>query len=176
MTRSGIRGSCLCGGVEFEISPPYLFFHYCHCSRCRKSSGSAHAANILLRKEQFAWTRGEELVRRWEHPGAKRFCTGFCDVCGSSLPWQSRNRKGYLVDMTGSGHRMTRPTIEQIWHVRYREGQNTGVLRPYERLTRERYVDCVTGVVTALHADGLLTDEARKWYIDKAKTDEIGVD
>jgi hypothetical protein len=86
------------------------------------------------------------------------------------------NRKGYLVDMTGSGHRMTRPTIEQIWHVRYREGQKTGVLRPYERLTRERYVDCVTGVVTALHADGLLTDEARKWYIDKAKTDEIGVD
>jgi hypothetical protein len=86
------------------------------------------------------------------------------------------NRKGYLVDMTGSGHRMTRPTIEQIWHVRYREGKKTGVLRPYERLTRERYVDCVTGVVTALHADGLLTAEAEKWYVEKAETDAIGVD
>jgi hypothetical protein len=86
------------------------------------------------------------------------------------------NRKGYLVDMTGSGHRMTRPTIEQIWHIRYRDGMKTGVLRPYERLTRERYVECVTNVVDGLHADRLLTQEARVWYIEKAKTDEIGVD
>ena len=86
------------------------------------------------------------------------------------------DRNGYLVDMTGSNHRMTRPTIQQIWHVRYREGKKTGVLRPYERLTRERYVDCVTGVVTELREDGLLTAEAEKWYIEKAATDEIGVD
>ncbi|NNE38466.1 MAG: hypothetical protein HKN08_09190 [Gammaproteobacteria bacterium] len=86
------------------------------------------------------------------------------------------NRNGYLVDMTGSGHRMTRPTIQQIWHVRYKEGKETGVLRPYESLTRERYVECVTGVVNDLHADGLLTPEARTWYIDKAYKDDIGVD
>jgi hypothetical protein len=86
------------------------------------------------------------------------------------------NRKGYLVDMTESGHRMTRPTIEQIWHVRYRESKKTGILHPYETLTRDRYVECVTGVVTGLEADGLLTDEARRWYIEKAKTEDIGVD
>jgi len=86
------------------------------------------------------------------------------------------DRNGYLVDMTGSNHRMTRPTIEQVWHVRYREGKKTGVLRPHERLTRKRYVDCVTGVVTALRSDGLLTAEAEKWYIEKAQADEIGVD
>ena len=84
------------------------------------------------------------------------------------------NRKGYLVDMTGSGHRMTRPTIQQIWHLRYKEGKKTGTLRPYETLTRERYVACVTGVVDELYADGLLTAEARIWYIEKAKSDEIG--
>ena len=86
------------------------------------------------------------------------------------------NRKGYLVDMTGSGHRMTRPTIQQMWHVRYKAGLKTGILRPYEALTRDRYVSCVTGVVNDLHADGLLTKEARSWYINKAMTDEIGVD
>ena len=86
------------------------------------------------------------------------------------------NRYGYLVDMTGSGHRMTRPNIEQAWHQRYREGKKTGVLRPYEKLTRERYAECVTGVVNELRADGLLTPEAERWYIEKAKTDEIGVD
>jgi hypothetical protein len=85
------------------------------------------------------------------------------------------DRNGYLVDMTGSNHRMTRPSIEQIWHVRYREGKKTGTLRPYEKLTRARYVDCVTDVVTALRADGLLTELAEKWYIEKARSDEIGV-
>lgn len=85
------------------------------------------------------------------------------------------NRKGYLVDMTGSNHRMTRPTIEQIWHVRYREGKATGVLAPYERLTRARYVTCVTDVVKELRAAGLLTDVAERWYTEKAKHDPIGV-
>jgi len=78
--------------------------------------------------------------------------------------------------MTNSGHRMTRPSIQQAWHIRYREGKTTGILLPYETLTRERYVSCVTEVATSLNADGLLTDEAVTWYIEKAKTDEIGVD
>ena len=86
------------------------------------------------------------------------------------------NRFGHLVDMTGSGQRMTRPTIQQIWHVRYRDGKKTGVLRPYEKLTRATYVECVSGVVADLRADGLLTQEAEKWYIEKAKVDIIGVD
>ncbi|MDX1498495.1 MAG: alpha/beta hydrolase domain-containing protein [Woeseiaceae bacterium] len=86
------------------------------------------------------------------------------------------DRNGYLVDMTGSNHRMTRPSIEQAWHVRYREGRTTGILRPRERLTRERYVACVRSVVDGLAADGLLTAEARSWYLAKAAGDEIGVD
>jgi len=86
------------------------------------------------------------------------------------------DRKGHPVNMTGSTNRMTRPSIQQIWHVRYREGEKTGILRPKENLTRARYTECVTGVVNDLRADGLLTEEARVWYIEKAKTDEIGVD
>jgi hypothetical protein len=79
------------------MSPPYVFFHHCHCSRCRKSSGSAYRANILVKASRFRWTRGEDLVKRWELPEAQYYCTGWCSKCGSSLPWQSRNGKGYLV-------------------------------------------------------------------------------
>jgi hypothetical protein len=43
-------------------------------------------------------------------------------------------------------------------------------------LTRDRYVACVTDVATKLHADRLLTDVALDWYLEKARTDEIGVD
>jgi hypothetical protein len=83
--------------VTYEIRPPFVFFHHCHCSRCRKSSGSAYGANILVKADHFEWTRGEDLVKRWELPEARYYCTGWCSVCGSALPWQSRNRKGFLV-------------------------------------------------------------------------------
>jgi hypothetical protein len=97
MTATSIRGSCLCGAVSFEISPPFLFFHYCHCSRCRKSHGAPFASNLLVRGEQFRWLQGEDVARRWELPNAARFCTGFCGVCGSPVPWVTRDGKAFLV-------------------------------------------------------------------------------
>jgi hypothetical protein len=87
----------LCGEVAYEIHPPFLFFQYCHCSRCRKSSGSAHGASLFLKRDQFGWTRGEAVVKRYELPGAQYFCTGFCPICGASMPWVSRNGKYVLV-------------------------------------------------------------------------------
>jgi hypothetical protein len=91
MNQPTLKGSCLCGGVAYEMSPPFIFFHHCHCSRCQKSSGSAFGANILVKAEQFRWTRGEGLVGRWELPEAQYYCTGWCTSCGS------RNKKGFLV-------------------------------------------------------------------------------
>lgn len=82
-----MKGSCLCGGVTYEIDPPFEKFYYCHCSRCQKITGSAHAANLFVGPQQFRWLEGEELVRRFEHPVAKYFATGFCNNCGSSMPW-----------------------------------------------------------------------------------------
>jgi hypothetical protein len=97
MNEERCPGSCLCGAVGYEIRPPYAFFQYCHCSRCRKFTGAAHAANILVAEDQFRWTRGEDHVRRYEVPDAKYYCTAFCEICGSSLPWRTRNEKFYLV-------------------------------------------------------------------------------
>lgn len=97
MDQSTIRGSCLCGAVAFTVRAPFLFFQYCHCSRCRKRSGSAHGANLLVKTEQLTWTRGEASVKRYELPTAEYYCTGFCGVCGSALPWRTRNGKLFLV-------------------------------------------------------------------------------
>jgi len=97
MTEKKLSGTCACGNVAYEITPPFQFFQYCHCSRCRKTSGAAHAANILLYRDQFTWKKGEELVNRWEHPDAERFCNSFCTVCGSKLPSFTRNGESVLV-------------------------------------------------------------------------------
>lgn len=92
-----MKGSCLCGSVRYEVEPPFRLFQYCHCSRCRKFTGSAHASNIFVAPEQFRWTSGENLVGRFEQPGAKYFATCFCKQCGSSLPWLVQGGKNLVI-------------------------------------------------------------------------------
>lgn len=90
-------GSCLCGEVEYQISGNLGIFQYCHCSRCRKVSGSAHASNIFVRPEHFSWLKGESLVGKYEPTDTKYFATAFCKNCGSSLPWASKGGKTVIV-------------------------------------------------------------------------------
>lgn len=92
-----IRGSCLCGAVRFRIEGPFQAFHFCHCSRCRKNTGSAHAANLFVPPGQLSYEQGEELIRRYELPTAKYWCCAFCTTCGSSLPWLSKTGKIWIV-------------------------------------------------------------------------------
>ena len=55
-----IQGSCLCGGVKFEITRAVGPFELCHCSRCRKASGSAFAAGLGVLREDFRTTENIE--------------------------------------------------------------------------------------------------------------------
>lgn len=91
------QGSCLCGQVRYEITGNLGIFQYCHCSRCRKFTGSAFTANILVAPDQFRWLQGEELVRYFTLPEAKHFATSFCSNCGSSLPWKAQTGKAVIV-------------------------------------------------------------------------------
>ena len=97
MKADKFSGSCLCGSVRFEIKPPFSAFRYCHCSRCRKASGSAHAANVFVPQGQFGWLAGEASVNRFDLPGAKRFAVWFCSRCGTRVPHKVRERDDYLV-------------------------------------------------------------------------------
>jgi hypothetical protein len=78
-----IGGSCLCGGVRFEVELPFRRANYCHCSRCRKHSGGASLAQGRVPRERFRLLAGEELIRVFAPPGGK--VKAFCSVCGSSL-------------------------------------------------------------------------------------------
>jgi hypothetical protein len=91
------NGSCLCGAVKYRFHEPAYVFQYCHCSRCRKFTGSAHAANIIIKPENFEWLEGEDQVGRFEHPDAKHFATCFCRRCGSSLPWKAQSGASVVI-------------------------------------------------------------------------------
>ena len=92
-----MKGSCLCGSVAYAIEPPFKGFQYCHCSRCRKFTGSAHAANIFVPPAQFHWVKGQELVGKYDLPEAKYLTTAFCKNCGSSLPWEVKGGMNMVV-------------------------------------------------------------------------------
>jgi hypothetical protein len=81
-----IRGSCACGGIKFEVDE-VLALTTCHCSICRKLSGSAFAAYAHVSKRKFRFISGEDLITHYEStPGSTR---GFCRVCGSAAPGQA---------------------------------------------------------------------------------------
>jgi hypothetical protein len=80
-----IRGSCLCGAVHLEIQEPFERSpEACHCSQCRKQSGSFLIAVNVRRTalridgtESVGWYQSSEKVQR-----------GFCKACGSTLFWK----------------------------------------------------------------------------------------
>ena len=86
MTSSTFRGSCLCGAVQYEISGAPTKFYHCHCQRCRKATGTGHASNLFLQPGSIKWLKGEELIRLYKVPEAKRFSNCFCTNCGSRVP------------------------------------------------------------------------------------------
>jgi len=78
-----IVGSCLCGGVRYEVELPFIRASHCHCRRCQKHSGTAMCTQGRVRREQFRLTAGAELIRCFRPEGG--MSKAFCSVCGSSL-------------------------------------------------------------------------------------------
>lgn len=82
---NAIRGSCQCGKVSFTVDGGFERFYLCHCSRCRKDTGSAFAANLFSTTARITWLTGEENLRTFRIPST-RHEKSFCANCGSALP------------------------------------------------------------------------------------------
>lgn len=80
-----LKGSCLCGKVTFQLNGDFDHFYLCHCSYCRKDTGSAHAANLFTKASALTWLSGENAVKSFNLPST-RHVKSFCSECGSALP------------------------------------------------------------------------------------------
>jgi hypothetical protein len=78
-----LHGSCLCGGVKYEINGPLISPGNCHCSMCRKQHGAAFRSRARVQIRDFRWVQGEDLVTFYESSPA--IFRGFCRVCGSPI-------------------------------------------------------------------------------------------
>lgn len=77
------KGQCLCGKVKVEVTGKISDIIHCHCSLCRKNSGTAFATNGFVNRHEFKVTQGEDLLSSFSFkPGRYRH---FCSCCGSPV-------------------------------------------------------------------------------------------
>lgn len=110
------QGGCLCGQVRYRIRGPFHQFHQCHCSRCRRFSGAAYAANLVAAADSLEWLQGEDQVRRFDLPEAKSFSRSFCRRCGSMVAYLKRDGSAVMVPAGGLDQE---PDIDPNDHIFY---------------------------------------------------------
>jgi hypothetical protein len=75
-----LGGSCLCEAVRYRVEAPFLRFAHCHCTRCRKATGTGRATNLYAAPARFRWTSGQESTVRFDLPTARSFATTFAGI------------------------------------------------------------------------------------------------
>jgi len=109
-----VTGGCQCGAVTFEYTGTPKMMMNCHCSRCRKAKGAAHATNAFVAADDLNWTSGENNITEYAHPDAKFFGHAFCKSCGSSVPRPRPDGSVYNVPV---GSLNQAPGIEAKGHI-----------------------------------------------------------
>lgn len=89
------RGSCLCGAVQFELREKTTDIGMCHCSKCRKVSGVASNANLIVERDGLLWLSGEDEISKFALPDG--WGPWRCDTCGSPVPKLHPNGEAYWV-------------------------------------------------------------------------------
>ena len=78
-----LEGSCLCGGVRFEVTQPFEAVSACHCTNCKKISGGVGTVSGRVPSGAIAILAGEDLLRSFQP--TEGTAKTFCSVCGSNL-------------------------------------------------------------------------------------------
>jgi hypothetical protein len=90
-----MKGSCLCGAVEYEIDSIDMPIAHCHCRTCQKAHAAPFASTAGIMREHFRWLKGEDKLSSFESsPGKLRY---FCSVCGSHLVAKRVNQPHVIV-------------------------------------------------------------------------------
>lgn len=90
-----MKGSCLCGSIEFEIDGDEFNIYQCHCSLCKKQSGTTSNSSAIVSKDRLRFTKGIDFISSWVKDTG--FRSDFCSKCGSPVPNPLRNFDLYWV-------------------------------------------------------------------------------
>lgn len=117
-----LTGSCLCKAVQYRVPDEFRYSGFCHCSECRKFSGSAFSAFAGIETGKFEVTHGAEHIRSYAKPRVDEegkpmspaTTMKFCECCGSSLLAQKHERGMVHLRM---GTLDDAPTLHLMGHV-----------------------------------------------------------
>jgi hypothetical protein len=95
-------GGCLCGQRRYRIAGELPAIVACHCSHCRRTSGSAYSINLVLDESQITW-EGTPPAGYADTPDSGLALERlFCNRCGSSLASRAAAFPGKLIVKAGS--------------------------------------------------------------------------
>ena len=77
-------GRCRCGAVRFRAEGKPLWVAHCHCTDCRRTTGSPMTTYAGYPRDCFAFTSGLPTTYN-SSPGVTR---SFCGICGSPLTYE----------------------------------------------------------------------------------------
>jgi hypothetical protein len=80
--RRKLSGQCSCGLVRYEVADAFQYAANCHCSGCRRATGSAFKPFGGIERDKFAVSQGEGLLKQIGEPNAH---DARCAACGSLL-------------------------------------------------------------------------------------------
>ena len=82
MTRRQLAGSCLCGAVRYRVEDDFAYAFNCHCSQCRRATGSAFKPFAGVLRGKLVVTEGSDTLLRY---GDDTTHDVHCGKCGSLL-------------------------------------------------------------------------------------------
>ena len=111
MTTRLLNGSCTCGKIKYAVADEFLYASYCHCSNCRKATGSAFKPFAGIGRKMLSVTAGaNDLLIVGDEKGHD----ARCGTCGASL--YSVVRDGAFVHVA-MGSLIDTPTIRPGEHI-----------------------------------------------------------
>lgn len=81
-TSRTLTGKCLCGDVRYEVTDSFLYAQNCHCSNCRRATGSAFKPFAGIERNKLRLTSGAENLSIFGEEDAH---DAHCKACGSLL-------------------------------------------------------------------------------------------
>lgn len=78
-------GGCLCGALRYECTLEPELMYYCHCSDCRKASGTAFHAGMYMKRAGFDLIAGTPKSFAVTADSGRTIVRYFCPACGSHI-------------------------------------------------------------------------------------------
>jgi hypothetical protein len=106
-----LTGGCLCGAVAYIVADAFLYAANCHCSNCRRTTGSAFKPFAGIKRQELRVIKGADDIKRF---GDEQAHDAHCSVCGSLL--YSVVREGEYVHVA-MGTLVDAPSIRPSAHI-----------------------------------------------------------